>query len=156
VRLNEALDALVMRWLDAVVCVSEAMARRVRCAGVPARKVVVVRNALGTTPFDTPFPDARRNVELFFSRPPRLLVGPAGRLSPAKGFDVLVDAAAVVARSNAEVGFVLFGDGPTRQSLETRVRANGLEGCFVLAGFRNDLERYLPGLDLAVSSSHTE
>src|SRR5262249_21168878 len=101
-------------------------------------------------------PDARRNVELFFSSPPRLIVGAVGRLSPEKGFDVLVDTAAVVARSNAEVGFVLFGDGPLRQSLEARGRANGLEGRFVLAGFRNDLDRYLPGLDLAVSSSRTE
>jgi glycosyltransferase involved in cell wall biosynthesis len=156
VRLYETLDALVMRWLDAVVCVSEAMAVRVRRAGVPARKVVVVRNALDTTPFDNPFPDARRNVELFFNKPPRLLVGAVGRLSPEKGFDVFVDAAAVVARSHDEVGFVLFGDGPLRQSLEARVRANGLEGRFVLAGFRNDLDRYLPGLDLAVSSSYTE
>jgi glycosyltransferase involved in cell wall biosynthesis len=156
VRLYETLDALVMRWLDTVVCVSEAMAARVRRAGVPARKVIVVRNALDTTPFDNPFPDARRNVELLFSRPPRLLVGAVGRLSPEKGFDVLVDAAAVVVRSQDDVGFVLFGDGPLRQSLEARVRANGLEGRFVLAGFRNDLDKYLPGLDLAVSSSHTE
>jgi glycosyltransferase involved in cell wall biosynthesis len=155
VRLNEWLDALVMRWLDAVVCVSEAMAARVRRAGVPARKIVVIRNALDASPFDVPFPDARRNVEVLFQRPPRFLVGAVGRLSPEKGFDVLIEAAALVGRRE-DLGFILFGDGPLRPQLEAKVKANGLEGRFVLAGFRDDLYRYLPGLDLAVSSSHTE
>lgn len=156
VRFNETLDGLVMRWLDAVVCVSEAMAARVRRRGVPASKIVVIRNALDTTPFDDPFPGARRNVELLFQQPPRFLVGAVGRLSPEKGFDVLIDAAKTVVQHHDDVGFVLFGDGPLRRKLEAKVKANGLEGRFVLAGFRGDLEKYLPGLDLAVSSSHTE
>ena len=156
VKVYETLDAFLMRWFGAVACVSEAVAARVRRAGVPARKVVIIRNALDTTPYDEPFPDARANVELFFSAPPRRIVGAVGRLSPEKGFDVLIDAAAIVLRQIDDVGFVLFGDGPLRAELEARVRAKGLEGRFVLAGFRNDLERHLPGLDLVASSSHTE
>src|SRR5438270_13446567 len=46
VRFNEALDRLVMRWMDAVVAVSEAQALKVRRAGVTARGVVVIRNAV--------------------------------------------------------------------------------------------------------------
>jgi glycosyltransferase involved in cell wall biosynthesis len=156
VRLYERLDALVMRWLDAVVCVSEAMADRVRRAGVPSPRVVVIRNALDTTPFEQPAADARSNVELFFSRPPARIVGAAGRLSPEKGFDVLVDAAAAVCATDPGVGFVVFGDGPLRPALSARIAERGLEGRFVLAGFRTDIDRLLPGLDLAVLSSHTE
>ncbi len=156
VRLWERLDALVMRWHDAVVCVSEAMALRVRRAGVPADRTVVIRNALDVAPFERPHADARRNIELFFSRPPRRIVGAAGRLSPEKGFDVLIDAAAIVCRHQADVGFVVFGDGPLRRQLNQRLIEQGLEGRFVLAGFRTNLETLLPGLDLAVLSSHTE
>src|SRR4051794_4226685 len=45
VRLNEALDRLYLRRMDRVVCVSEGQAARVRRAGVPAGRVVVIRNA---------------------------------------------------------------------------------------------------------------
>ena len=54
------------------------------------------------------------------------------------------------------VGFVVFGDGPLRDDLTRRIAERGLQGRFVLAGFRPDLERVLPACDLAVSSSHTE
>ncbi|MGL4551224.1 MAG: glycosyltransferase family 4 protein, partial [Gemmataceae bacterium] len=59
VRLYEMVDAWAMSWLDAVVCVSQATAERVRRAGVPAAKVAVIRNALDATPYDLPAPEAR-------------------------------------------------------------------------------------------------
>ena len=79
-----------------------------------------------------------------------------GRLSPEKGFDLLVEAAALVVREHPRVGFLLCGDGPERPALARRIAEHGLEGKFVLAGFRTDLERLLPAWDLAVLSSHTE
>jgi glycosyltransferase involved in cell wall biosynthesis len=153
VRFNEWLDAMAMRFMDAVVCVSEAMAVKAAKAGVPGRKLVVIRNALDASAYDEPCPTARANVEaLFGDDKPRLIVGAVGRLSPEKGFDVLIRAASLV--KSPDVGFVLFGDGPLRAELERQ--AAPLGGRFRFAGFRNDLERFLPGLDLAASSSHTE
>jgi len=87
---------------------------------------------------------------------PTLVVGAAGRLSPEKGFDVFIDAAALVRRERPDAGFVVFGDGPLRERLEKRVAERELVGAFVLAGFRPDVERFLPFLDVAVLSSHTE
>jgi glycosyltransferase involved in cell wall biosynthesis len=161
VRLYEAADAVVMRWLDAVVCVSEAMAAKARAAGVPEWKLTVIRNAIDPSPYEHPengpqHRACRRSVESFFERPPRLIVGSAGRLSPEKGFDVLVEAAALVCRKRGDAGFVIFGEGPARPALERRIRGYGLSGRVVLAGFRPDLEKLLPGLDLAVLASHTE
>jgi glycosyltransferase involved in cell wall biosynthesis len=77
-------------------------------------------------------------------------------LSPEKGFDVFIEAAARVSAQRPSVGFVVFGEGPRRRDLERRVRETGLEGRFVLAGFRADLDRYLPVLDAFVLSSFTE
>lgn len=157
VRLYEAADAVVMRFVDAVVCVSAAMAEKVRRAEVASNKIVIIRNAIDARPYDERCPEARANVEgLFGGEPPRRVVGAVGRLSPEKGFDVLIDAAAEVCSRRSDVGFVIFGDGPRRAALEAQVAARGLVGRVVLGGFRTDLERYLPGLDLAVSSSHTE
>jgi glycosyltransferase involved in cell wall biosynthesis len=156
VRLYEAADAFALRFMDAAVCVSEAMARRVRKKSVPEKKIVVIRNALDTTPYDHADAHCRQRVLDHFEMAPALVVGAAGRLSPEKGFDVFLDAAALACRQREDVGFLLFGDGPMRHTLEQRLTALGLHGRFILAGFRTDLDRLLPGLDLAVLSSHTE
>jgi glycosyltransferase involved in cell wall biosynthesis len=156
VRFYETLDRLVLRWMDAVVCVSEGQAVKVLNAGVPVERAVVIRNAVGMEAFAEPDPTARASLEGLFPRPPRRIVGAAGRLSPEKGFDRLIEAAALVTKGEPDTGFVVFGDGPLRAALAQQVAARGLQDRFVLAGFRTDLQRFLPVLDLAVLSSLTE
>jgi glycosyltransferase involved in cell wall biosynthesis len=116
----------------------------------------VIPNAIKVDRFDTPDPVMRCELERMFERPVRRIIGAVGRLSPEKGFSVLVDAAAIVTRAQRGVGFVLFGDGVLQPALEAQVAAKGLCERFVLAGFRPDLDRLLPNLDLLVQSSYTE
>jgi len=156
VRFYEALDRRVMRRMDAVVCVSEAQGAKVRRAGVPAERAPVVRNAIRAEAFGPPDPVCREMLLGLFAQRPERIVAAAGRLSPEKGFDQLIDAAALLTPRHPGAGFVVFGDGPLRDDLTTRIAERGLQGRFVLAGFRPDLERLLPACDLAVSSSHTE
>jgi glycosyltransferase involved in cell wall biosynthesis len=156
VRFNEALDRLVLRWFDAVVCVSEGQAVKVRRAGVPEQRIAVIRNAVGAEAFAPRDPSCRAMMEGWFAAPPSLIVGAAGRLSPEKGFDQLIDAAALVTRELPGVGFVIFGEGALREALTAQIAARGLGGRVVLAGFRPDLERFLPNLDVAALSSRTE
>jgi glycosyltransferase involved in cell wall biosynthesis len=156
IRAYELLDRINLRLMDRVVCVSQAQAVKVRRAGVTTRKVVVIPNAIDSSRFDDPDAGARAELERLFVQRVRHIVGAAGRLSLEKGFCVLVDAAALVARSAPGVGFVLFGEGVLRAALARQVSARGLGGRFVLAGFRPDFDRVLPSLDLLVQSSYTE
>jgi glycosyltransferase involved in cell wall biosynthesis len=152
----ELVDRWVMRWADCTVCVSEAMASRVRKAGVPARRTAVIRNAIRTDVFENADPAYRDLLHGFFTLPPGRIIVAVGRLSPEKGFDQLVEAAALLCLDHPEFGFVLFGDGPRRQSLADRIVARQLQQRFILAGFRTDVERFLPHADLLVNSSFTE
>lgn len=156
VRLYESLDRLVLRWMDAVVCVSEAQASRVRAARVPENKIVVIRNAIPSEAFAPADPAYGTLLRSFFVRPPRHIVGAAGRLSPEKGFDQLVEAAARVLHRAPDVGFIHFGDGPLRENMEQRIASLGLRDRFVLAGFRSDIAGFLPHLDLVALPSYTE
>jgi glycosyltransferase involved in cell wall biosynthesis len=156
VRCYEKLDKIVLPRLDAVVCVSKAQADKVRSAGVPDAKIAIIQNAVGAEAFVEPNAEKRDEMARWFAQPPRWLIGAAGRFSPEKGFAVFVEAAALIAAQRPEAGFVLFGDGPLRADLERLIAQRGLQGQFVLAGFRNDLSRFLPNLDVAVMSSHTE
>jgi glycosyltransferase involved in cell wall biosynthesis len=166
VRVFEALDRRLLRRMDKVVCVSDGQAKKVRASGVPDGKVTVIRDAVRADRFnpDASGPEYRQRLEAMFPRQPSVIVGAAGRLSPEKGFRVLVDAAADILSSQragsenggANVGFVLFGDGPLRGALESQILARGLQGRFHLAGFCSDLDKYYPHLDLLALPSYTE
>jgi glycosyltransferase involved in cell wall biosynthesis len=156
VRLYEALDRLALRWMDAVVCVSAAQAVKVRRALVPRQLVLTIPNAIDAEAFAPPEPAFRDALLALFPKPPQRVVGAAGRLSPEKNFALFVEAAARAAAQLPDVGFVTFGEGPLRQALTDQVARLGLQERFVLPGFRPDLRKYLPHLDLAVISSKTE
>ena len=156
VRAYEALDRAILRWMDGVVCVSKAQAVKVRRAGVPDRKIVVIQNAIDEDAFIEPDARCRAEMNGWFDQPPRWLIGSAGRLSPEKGFAVFIEAAALVAKLRPAAGFVLFGEGPLRADLDRRVAEHGLQRRFVMAGFRDDVRRFLPSLDVGVISSFTE
>ena len=156
VRAYEVLDRACLRRMDRVVCVSAAQAARVRSAGVAAGRVAVIRNAIDPEPFARPDAADRARLAALWARPYPRVVGAAGRLSPEKGFGVLVAAAAVVARAERDVGFVLFGDGPLRGALARQIAAAGLQERFVLAGFHPDVGKFMPHWDLAVLPSFTE
>jgi len=156
VRFNEVLDRLCLCAMDRVVCVSKKQAEKVRRVGVPSDRVVVIRNAIDTGRFNCSDPTYQDRLRDLFPNPPARVVGAAGRLSPEKGFGVLVEAAGRIVRDNPDVGFVLFGDGPLREDLEQLIVAKGLTGRFILPGFRDDLDQFLPHLDLFAQSSFTE
>ena len=92
----------------------------------------------------------RREPLSLFPTPPRVLIGAAGRLSPEKGYGVLVDAAVAVLRDCPDAGFLHFGDGPLRAELATKANRLGLSDRFVFGGFRTDLWCAEPGFRLAV------
>jgi glycosyltransferase involved in cell wall biosynthesis len=156
VKAYEFVDRRVLSKMDAVVCVSHAQAARIRRAGVPSGRVFVIHDGVRPERFSNPDPSYRHRAREFLPRRPGRLVLAAGRLSPEKGFCDLVEAAAVVARTDPSVGFVLFGNGRLRTALTQQVVDRGLEHTFHLAGFRNDLDKFLPHFDLTVLPSYTE
>lgn len=100
-----------------VVFPSEAMRSEALELGIRPRRSSVVYNGmrpnLGSM---TPLP----------GNPPVLLG--LGRLSREKGFDLLVEAAGILARQGLEFRAILAGEGPERPGLEKHARELGLNG----------------------------
>lgn len=151
VRLYDAIDKFHLRFMDRVVCVSSGQADRVYRTDIAPGRVRVIRNAARL--------DAFANRDFEFGHVLRTLAGgsgpiilAAGRLSPEKGFHVLVEAAGKVSKAR----FVLFGDGAERSRLESRVRELGIQERFRMPGFREDLDALIPWADLVVLPSLTE
>ncbi|HYT94588.1 MAG TPA: glycosyltransferase [Gemmataceae bacterium] len=156
IRLYDALDQVVLHWMDWVVCVSEGQAVKVRRTAVNPERVVVIRNAIRAERFAAPQAIYRERLRQLFPAPPSLIVGAAGRLTPDKGFHHLVEAAARIRQRRQDVGFVLFGAGWQRDALLRDIQAAGLAGSFVLPGFHADLDAFVPHFDLLVLPSYAE
>lgn len=156
VRLNEALDRRVLRRFPRTVCVSAAQARRAQAAGIPADQLCVIHNAVAPEAFAPAPPAYGSELRALLPESVRRIVVAAGRLSAEKGFDVLVDAAALARQHDPHLGFVVFGHGPEQAVLQERIAAHGLTSHFVLAGFRADAARFLGYADLVAIPSYTE
>jgi glycosyltransferase involved in cell wall biosynthesis len=158
VRVYETLDRVNLRFVDHVVAVSEGQGERVRKAGVPSTRLSVIRNAARLSAFAQPKPEYMARLRELFLTDTSVshIVLAAGRLSPEKGFGVLVESAAAVLKQHPTAAFVLFGEGNERAKLETRVTQLGIAGRFVMPGFTPELDKFLPWADVAVLPSFTE
>jgi glycosyltransferase involved in cell wall biosynthesis len=156
VRWYDRIDRLFLHRMDSVICVSAGQAEKVLAAGVPASKVRVIRNAARPDAFRSANSAVRKTIESFLPQPGRQIVLAAGRLSPDKGFHVLIDAIPAVLTRVPEARWIICGDGTQRSELEQQVRDSGLVGVVAFAGFRDDLDQWMPNADLFVLPSFTE
>lgn len=151
----EALDKLHLRFMDRVVCVSAGQAERVLRAGVSPDRIRVIRNGARLRAFTQADPAGRDRLRALAGGDGPIILA-AGRLSPEKGFHILVEAARWVRQAAPGARFVLCGEGPERPLLERRIVEYGLADVFRLAGFRQDLDSLLPWADMVVLPSFTE
>ncbi len=141
----------VGRGVHRYLAVSRHVRDRLAAAvGLPERKLSVVPNGIDPAPFQRP-PDPALRASLA-GDPGRPLVFTAARLSPQKGLDVLLAAAALVPGAV----FVVAGDGPERGALEARAEALGVEQRVRLLGARDDVPALLAVSDLFVLPSRFE
>jgi glycosyltransferase involved in cell wall biosynthesis len=144
---DERYFRLVERWTDHVVFVCEyARAQLEPRLGYPARKCSVVRNGISTEAFvaRAASPGARR---------PRLRLGTIGRLVPAKGHAVLIDAFSRLAAAVPEASLSIYGYGRLESELREQIRRLGMEQRIRLEGRTDDTAGALAAMDIFVMSS---
>ena len=136
---------------DAVVAVSEAQTRELQAAGVPAKRLTVLRNAWAGSAERLPRDAARAALGVPAGK---LNVGWVGRLSEEKAPDLFIDAIALT--QDDRVHASIIGDGRVRAALEAQVAALGIADRVRFCGQLDDAARYFAGFDLFVMSSRTE
>jgi glycosyltransferase involved in cell wall biosynthesis len=157
--LRTRLYYLVDRWslprYERVICVSDDLLQRVRRYGVPEKCSILIENAIDTDQYQrTQLAPAAK--ERLGWPAARYLVGAAGRLSPEKAFDVLIRAVQELQRQGTDVGLIISGDGPARDSLQALINECGLQNRVRLNGFQSDLRPFYEAMDLFVISSLRE
>jgi glycosyltransferase involved in cell wall biosynthesis len=84
------------------------------------------------------------------------VIGVVAQLIERKGHLVLIEALPALLERIADLRVLFFGKGPLEARLRARVRERRLEGVVRLVGFRDDLPRILPSLDLLVHPAFRE
>jgi glycosyltransferase involved in cell wall biosynthesis len=80
----------------------------------------------------------------------------AGRLSPVKNIDKVIEAVHRLRAGGMDVRLKVFGDGPEKSNLQAKVDGLGLAGQVVLLGHREAWQDEAKSCDLYVNASGTE
>jgi len=154
-RWHLVIERLTMPLSSGVVCVSEGVAQDLRRrTRWPLGRMTVIPNAVELAPIDRAEPTPRAALDVPESAHLALFVG---RITRQKDVASLIEAAEVVARDRPDWYLAIAGEGPSRERLEARTRANPLLGRRVRwLGFRQDVPGLLKAADLLVLPSRWE
>ncbi len=139
------------RRADLLVAVSRALCNHFEEAGVKARKVEVLPNAVDTKLFRPEVDDSSLRRRL---KPDgRFVVGFVGSFKAWHGVDFLLEAFKWLHAKDASYHLLLVGDGPMRAKLEEETRRLGLQEAVTLVGSvpHEEVPRYLALMDVAVA-----
>jgi glycosyltransferase involved in cell wall biosynthesis len=137
------------RCYDRVISISEGVRKVLLAAGVPAEKVTCVPSGIDTERYGSSC-DRRWFLREFGLEESHLVLAAIAQLIPRKGHRVLLEALPEVTREFPDLRVLLFGQGPLEGELRELCRCYRLSSHVRFAGFRTDLERILPCLDLVV------
>jgi glycosyltransferase involved in cell wall biosynthesis len=150
-----ALDRWSLRAYEVVLCVSEDLRRACLDSGVAPDRCLLVPNAIDTELFRRRRSVAEAKAARGFPAERTLLLA-MGRLSPEKGFDLLIDAVAQLLREGMDVELWIAGQGPREEALRSRAERLAAAGRIRLVGFRRDVRELLEAADVFVLSSLRE
>ncbi|HSE03288.1 MAG TPA: sugar transferase [Methylomirabilota bacterium] len=151
------MERLLARGTDRIVAVSEQVKQDlVRYGVAPAGKISVIPLGFHLQPF-LESAEHRGSLyrELGLTNGARL-VGIVGRIFPIKNHRLFLEAAVRVAAEERAARFVVVGDGVLRPEMEAHARRLGIADRVTFTGWRRDLPRIYPDLDVLVVSSRNE
>ena len=139
--------ALKYRPYARVIAISTAIRQQLERAGVAPARLALIRSAVDAQLLEPAW--SRERLAREFALDPRCqLVGCVAQLIPRKGHELLIEAWHGIARDCPDARLLLFGEGPLEARLRRTIRAAGLDGSVILAGFRADLPAFVGRLDL--------
>jgi glycosyltransferase involved in cell wall biosynthesis len=158
--------AVLVKWLNrttvsrdrALIAVSPAAYDAL--PGALRRRAQVVVHGVDLSPSSDMIShrhEIRREVREALGTPPdAVLVVTVANLRSEKGYDVLLDAAQLVAQRHLPLRFAAAGQGSLRAELEARAHELGLDDRFQFLGHREDALRLITAADIFVLASRQE
>ena len=140
---------LATRMGAGCIAVSESVRESLLATGIPESRIRLIPNGI-----TDPGPVDRYRFDGWPED--AFVVCGVGRLEHVKGFDLLIDAVAMVADDLPRLRVAIAGDGRDREDLERKIVAHGLSERIRLLGFRDDMPRVMAASDALCMPSRTE
>lgn len=162
--LSRRVDNPEPRWLarrkyalyPRVIAISEGIRQVLLGLGVPQGKLRLVRDGVDTALWGAPATRAQF-AEEFGLPPDSTALGMVAQFIPRKGHRHLLQALPPLLDKHPGLQVLLFGTGPLQGEVHTYIEEReGLAGRVRLAGFRDDLPRWLGCLDLLAHPATAE
>ena len=142
-------NRLVNRLADRMTAVAGAVRDHVHATeGCPLEKIVVIPNGIGA-----PVPARVDRADVLRVGAGDQVIGTITRLVWKRGHEALLEAAAIVTRTEPSAKLLVVGDGPLRPALEEQAQRLGLNGAVRFLGAVPEAARLLPQFDVFVLSS---
>ena len=139
---------LKYRLYDKTVCISDAIGRVLLSQGVSSSQIEVIKDCVDSdlfTPTSARVGDLPKRLGIPKNK---LTVGVIAQLIPRKGHRFLLQTAPEILRRVPNVHFVFLGAGGFRDTLEQQVAELNLGEHVTFTGFREDIHRIIPQLDI--------
>jgi glycosyltransferase involved in cell wall biosynthesis len=138
-----------------IIAISEAIRRVLISETIQPDKVVCVSSGIEPSPYQGAC-NRQWFQETLDLTPANRTVGLVAQLIPRKGHRFLLEAAPTILAHFPETRFLFFGQGPLRADLERLCQEKSITYSVRFAGFRKDMDRIFPCLDLVVHPATME
>jgi glycosyltransferase involved in cell wall biosynthesis len=150
------LARLKYRPYEVVVALSRAIERQLLATGLARERVALIPSGIDTERL-RPDVAARGRVLAQFALPAdALVIGVVAQLIERKGHSLLLAALPELIREWPQLRVLCFGRGALERRLRNELAERGLGAHVELCGFRTDLPKLVPGLDLLVHPAARE
>jgi glycosyltransferase involved in cell wall biosynthesis len=152
-------ERLAARVTNHFVAVADAMIQQYLRAGIGnASQYSRIYSGFDLDPFLQARPNPALRARLGLDGAPLFVIGKIARLFTLKGHDDLIAVAPALVARCPQVRFLLVGDGPWRQRLQTAAENLGLSRHFIFTGLvpPGEVPQYLALMDVLVHLSRRE
>ena len=140
---------------DRVVSISQGIRQVLLAEGVAPEQVICIRSVVKSEQYQQP--RDRAWFEAQFGVPPASpVIGVIAQLIPRKGHRYLLEVLPRLLEHFPDLRVVFFGQGPLQQELQAYINEHQMSSIVSLAGFRKDMQKILPCLDLVVHPAFME
>jgi glycosyltransferase involved in cell wall biosynthesis len=158
--MKRRVQRVICRLADCIVANAEAVKRWLVDEGYDERRIAVIHNGIDAAPFGKKAADGKLHQELGLP-PGAPLIAVLCRLSPIKGLEYFLEAAATLAAGVPEARFLIVGeadpqDAEYRRRLEAYADRLGLGRRVVFTGLRLDVPEVLDAVAVSVLPSLSE
>lgn len=84
------------------------------------------------------------------------LIGNVAAIAPHKDYYTFIETVKLLKKQGLKAKYFIIGDGPMREEIVTKVKAEKLANDILFTGFRNNIPEILPELDVFLITSETE